>query len=365
MKNRSHSFCLMRRPVLSTLPLLLLCLASSVLAAGEKPAKFGYDNGFFFREGDRSLRLSGYINSLWTGEFADESTTTNEFRVRRGRFVAAGSINDALRFNMHVDFTSARPLLNYFLDYRLRPSLTLRMGQCKTPFARQFLVLATQKQFVDDTIATSAFKLDRDIGLMIRGPLGNGWAVYQLGAFNGAGKNARQDNTDLMYVARLALSPLGPAKLTESDISAADDPRLSIGAAVAYNTLEADSTAVGRLSLAADLSFFYRGFSAVTELFRRREDPQIGGEITAAGEYLQAGYMLLPPRWEIAARIARVRADVDIDNADRRETGLALNRFFEGHPLKLQFAYTSLVDGVPGGKDQQTHRVRLQFQAMY
>jgi len=369
---RIRSFCSTRTaaPLFRASTILLLCLAAHIplwpsSARAEEEIELGYGRGFFLQQGERKLGIYGYMQSLWTGAFDGESIATNEFRVRRGRFQATGSIDRPLGFLLHVDFASSRPLLDYHLDYRLHPALALRMGQFKTPLARQFLVLATRKQFVGDTIATSEFKLDRDIGLMVYGRFGGRKGGYELGLFNGAGKNVRQDNTDLLYVARLAIDPFGPLKLTESDISNMPAPRLSVGAAVAYNTLGTDAASTDQLTLAGELALFYRGCSAAAELFRRRDDPQSGDEITSAGEHLQVGYMLSPPNFEIAARIARVRPDVDIDGADRRETGLALNRFFEGHRLKIQLDYASLVDGVPAGKDERTRRVRLQFQALY
>ena len=333
----------------------------------------GYDKGFYLQRngGAQKLKIYGYMQALWTAGFNAREMETNEFRVRRGRLLAAGSMVRNLGFKLHVDFTASNPLLDYYLDYRPWEALGIRLGQYKTPLGRQFLASAAKKQFVDDTIATAEFKLDRDIGIMAHGTVEEGLFGYRVGVFNGAGKNALQDNTDFMYVARFELAPLGPVPYAESDVKGTRDPRLSIAIASAYNTLDipADSdegtVTATTLTMGGELALFWRGLYAASEVFWRFEDPRKGVSVAGLGGYVQAGYMVLPGHLEIGARGALVRENMDETGDDRWEAGPVVNGFFQGHRLKLQLDYAALIDEDPQGADALDHRVRLQLQAVF
>ena len=248
----------------------------------------------------------------------------------------------------------------------------MRAGQFKTPLGRQWLISATRKQFVGDAIATREFKLDRDIGLMVQGEVSDGLFSYMVGAFNGAGKNARQDNNELMYVGRIQLSPLGKVKLSECFPSASQAPRLSFALATAFNSVEIESEdgagTVGQdlLTMGGELAFFYRRLSAAAELFWRQEMTDgIGSDVSSLGGYAQAGFLLIPEVLEVAARGSMVRPENREPDADLWEAGPAVNWFLAGHRLKLQFDYTARVEESAGEDSTLDHRMRLQLQAIF
>jgi len=368
---------------------LLFCVTgtSVVLSPGllasereESEVEVGYDKGFYLqtRGGAQRLKLYGYMQALWTAVFDNGSLETNEFRVRRGRLLAAGNLLKLLEFKLHVDFTSSNPLLDYYLDFKPFSAFCLRVGQYKTPLARQFLVSATKKQFVDDTIATGAFKLDRDIGLMVHGSVGKGRFEYQMGVFNGSGKNSRQDNTDFQYVTRLAVHPLGPSPATESDISSTSPPRFSVGVAFGYNKLELDwdsdettpLVATDRFTVAGEAAFYFHGLFSAWELFLRLDNSGeaggVGGENRSSmGGYFQTGYLVVPRHVEIGIRGALVREDTSFSDRDQWEAGGVLNWFVLGHRLKLQLDYTALMEEIPGESLDLDHRIRLQLQGVF
>jgi len=357
-------------------------LAAAMLA-GAAPARAsdgaapevecGYDKGFYLQRngGAQKLKIYGYMQALWTGEFNARELETNEFRVRRGRVLASGSVISTLGFKLQVDFAASNSLLDYYLDYRPWDAVGIRVGQYKTPLGRQFLVSTSQKQFVDDTIATAEFKLDRDIGIMVHGTVEEGLFGYRIGVFNGAGKNARQDNTDFMYVARFEVAPFGPVPYAESDVKDTRAPRLSIALASAYNTVDVPTDSdegtvtATRYTMGGELALFWRGLYAASEVFWRFEDPMTGPGVAGLGGYVQAGYMVLPGHLEIGARGALVRENMDDTGDDRWEAGPVVNGFFLGHRLKLQLDYAALIDEDPQGADALDHRVRLQLQAVF
>lgn len=352
-----------------------LLVAGPVRAGAGDPAQVecGYDKGFYLQRkgGEQKLTIYGYMQVLWTGSVHAGRLETNEFRVRRGHLLAAGSVIRTLGFKLHVDFAASQPLLDLYMDYHPWTAFGIRAGQYKTPLTRQFLASAAEKQFVDDTIATASFKLDRDIGFMAYGAVAGGVFGYKVGVFNGAGKNALQDNTDFLYVARLEVAPLGPVPLSESDVRGALDPLLSIALATAYNTLdiqrdpEGETVTTARYNLGAELALFWRGLYAASEFFWRIEDPKRGVSLAGLGGYVQVGYMVLPEHLEVGVRGAMVREDIARSGDDSWEAGPVVNGFFQGHRLKLQLDYAALVDEVPLGADALDHRVRLQLQAMF
>ena len=341
----------------------------------EKAVEFGYDKGFYVQTpgGTQQLKLYGYLHGQWHMSFLDGELDSNEFQVRRGRLFVAGKIAKPLAFKVHVDFAAPRPLLDYYLDYEPVSAFGVRLGQFKTPLSRQRLVAAPKRQFIDDSIVTSAFKLDRDIGLMFHGAPGRGIFEYQAGIFNGSGSNARQDNLDLLYMARLVVNPLGPVELAEADFKGTSKPRLSIGAAAAYNVVElAGATftdplvATDRLTVAGEVSFTFRGLFTTSEVFWRLDHPQNGGDNRMSlGAFVQAGYMLFAPYLELAVRGSMVRNDLGVAAADQWEAGSVFNFYIVGQQLKLQLAYTALIDEVPQEHVQLEHRLGLRIQVKF
>ena len=80
--------------------------------------------------------------------------------------------------------------------------LPQRVGQYKVPFGRQELNSSSALQFVDRAITNNEFGNGRDRGASLNGVLGN-YIAYGAGAFNGAGRNGRQENSNLLYAGRV------------------------------------------------------------------------------------------------------------------------------------------------------------------
>ena len=348
----------------------MLCFACVICAA---PRDWGAVGG------ERDLTFGGWAQFLWTGDFDEDGAAGNEFRVRRGRLKAAGEVSDDVQFKVLVDLAASKILQDFYFDYQVSDTFALRAGQCKLPMGRQFYASASKKQFVDSTRTTGEFALGRDIGLMAHGEFGEGTLQYQMGVFNGSDKNARQDNTDFMYVWRLVVNPLGPVPLSESDIKGSG-PLIAFGVASAFNTVTEDAGTDDALAtvdldiwtLGGELTFVYSGLYASSELFWRLSSPrdrpagvEPAADLAGIGAHVQAGYFLVPGRLELGVRGAMVRKDVDVDDDDEMEAGPVVNWFFDGHKLKLQADYAALLDEAPGADAVTDHRVRVQLQAAF
>jgi len=282
-----------------------------------------------------------------------------------------------------------------YLDYLPNPWLGVRAGQFKVPYARQEMTSSGRQLFVDRSLATNAMRLERQLGAMLYGTQFEQKLEYYAGAFNGNGRNRTNTDVNFAYATRVAYNPFGPMPYEESDVTFSDKPLAAIGGGYIYNKVRGDeiSTAAtinpddptkiiagGTVSQQApilrtvqpffrnvqnlrrvgvnfnqfgvDGAFRWKGFSGAAEYFfaaidsNRVEtaapfgaDP---GSFNAKGWYAQAGYFILPKRFEAAFRWSELDPNDDVEHVDQREIRGGLNYYFWGHNLKLQGDVASL-----------------------
>ncbi|HBL28759.1 MAG TPA: porin, partial [Acidobacteria bacterium] len=81
-----------------------------------------------------------------------------------------------------------------------------------------------------------------------------------------------------------------------------------------------------------------------------------------SGIVLQAGYFVVPQKFEVALRLGEFDPNDDIDENEREERGLALNYFFNKHNHKLQGDYREIEDKARKTTDKE---FRLQYQIIF
>jgi hypothetical protein len=384
------------------LPLLLiLWVVNPVSRASAQPASLDYDKGFVMRAGDKSLKIGGYLQTWHQSLVDDEGLSTNEFRIVRARIGAKASLAPWLSFRVVSDLTKSTVLLDCYFDAKIAPWAKLRVGQMKVPFVRQAFLSDSAQEFVGVSMATKDYKLPRDLGVMFMGSFADGLFELQLAGLNGAGTNARQDNTDMLWVARVVAHPLGATPMIEAELTGQSPLRASIGASGTYNRvteireaaagglgalaggsaagasggaslgglggLMALETVTDRAMAAGELTLLWRGFHLGLEGMMRHDEVE-GGEDpdrVGVGGYVQTSYMVLPPYLQLGLRGAMLRADVGVTDADRFEAAGVLSGYIDGHRLKLQLEYAALLQELPGLDQEQQHRVLLQVQAKF
>jgi hypothetical protein len=148
------------------------------------------------------------------------------FSVRRARLEVGGGLDFALDgkpFVLAVDHKFSVELIpeprlqDAWFEVGLGNFLRLRLGQQKTPSNRSLLASDKNTMFPErghnDTLAPR-----RDMGAQLHGQIGDrNYVEYGVGVFNGEGRNRLGNvNRKFLYVARLAVSPLGsPGPLAE------------------------------------------------------------------------------------------------------------------------------------------------------
>lgn len=357
--------------------------------------------GFSFTSADKAFRLNigGRIQVRFTYDFWQENASTDrenrpDFDVPRARLDFTGhAFHEHLKYRIHFDVAGDRAdtpvtfpgagtvrfasgnrlaeLKDAYIDYVKWPELSLRAGQFKTPYSRQFLTSSAQFQMVERSPVHRAFIRDRDVGLMVFGAAGSGENAklieYYAGIFDGEGENSTNNDKGLLYVGRVAVNPFGEVAYTESALKQTEDFRLAVGLNAWLHQDdnhrgEGDDWAIG-----FDVAIFWCGFFATAEFHYRENDAGGGPDVRIVGWSAQAGYFIIPEEFEVSLRYV----EVDWDNngtgtAAQREYLVGLGYFFEGHAMKIQTDF-GWVEAHFGNHANNTEewRWRLQFQLVF
>lgn len=353
-------------------------------------------------DGDYELHMWPRVQLRYTynGSSARDGGAEQVFEVRRaGLFFAGHAFGEHNKYFLQFVFaprdvglgaSPASPLFDVFLTFDYLRDLSLRVGQYKPFYSRQFIDAWGDLQFVDRSIVQNEFHLERDLGLdLFSSDLGGlGLFRYYAGVYLGQGRNSVAPRSPhFSPVVRLEVLPFGTfADYREGDLDRSSQPRLSIGVAYAYlsgvsrtqgvhGDVPADGGTSNLHSAMADFMFKWHGASLTGEGFFRRGVRERGDAVddggvrlpteaarNGAGYFLQAGYLLPAVPVEIAVRGGQVIAPgVRTSLAEAGELGGALSYYFSGHPFKLQLDYFRTARGAQT-LAQGTDQVRAQLQ---
>ena len=304
--------------------------------------------------------------------------TTNNFRIRRARFVFQGhAFGKHNQYKLEIDpLRKDNVVLDYYLDFTKKRDIQVRVGQYKISSNRQRVISSGNLQMVDRSIVNAEFTLDRDMSLDIRSRdfLGKNKMRYVFGISTGNGLNNPQfSDFSMVYLARLEYLPLGIFRDYSEVDFARTKPRLSIGATYSFfqgadacpwhDRRRFRRRGHGQLPLRLrrrDLQgprllgdqrvLLPRGLpqehrrqhrtSGMRSLVRPRMHPR---DPTAArnglGWMLQAGYLVPNTRFELAGRGALIKANSKrraTSLTDRYGTTFSVSYYFARHPFKIQ-----------------------------
>ena len=186
------SFIIWARPSLLTYLVTLVFFLSSASAADEAPKK---EKGFFIPTSSKhfSLQIGGLIQPRFTAQatLQDQGSGEVHFSIPRGQLKFGGHVfNKAIKYSFQTEFGGGNALIkDLWVEYALFDGkLSIRAGQYKRPFSRQWLSAAGAQEFVERSITHAYFAPGRDIGLMLHNQYLSAppfeWAV---GLFNGTG----------------------------------------------------------------------------------------------------------------------------------------------------------------------------------
>lgn len=347
------------------------------------------DGNFAASVGGRLQARYGYV-ATDDPDGEDESS----FSVRRMKFWLQGhAFRKELSYKWQQNFGEGNTELeDAWLSYGFHDAFALTLGQLKPPQARQELTSSGSLQFVDRSLANDTFNLGYDIGLQASGSFAGGKVEYGAGLFNGNGENEGNPNTDHMFAIRLDVNPFGPMKKDEVAWDG-DKLLLNVGGSYAFIPLtDDDAGSLGRsneifdralnidgfegadfidaFGEELDISVFtvnlhgqWMGASLGAEYYSMTAEPELGDDLEADGYYVQAGYMIVPKTFEVAARYSAIDSDYDDRRPefDRAETQVAASYYLAKHNAKLQADYTMVKDDENDDNDDNILRVQAQL----
>ncbi|MFA9562289.1 MAG: porin [Nitrospirota bacterium] len=306
------------------------------------------------------------------------------------------------------DSKSGTRLLDWRIDLSKFKWLQLRVGQWKINYNRERVDSSGKQQFVERSIVTNTFTVDRQMGAMVYGHLAPGTLLdsrYYAGVWNGSGRGEANDDANMMYMGRLQWNFLGrDLKWQQSDIKYHEQPAGS-AAFAAYTTIGKctrwSSSGCGTLGftnsaglpytsdgnasngeyrvqgMMEEFAFKWRGLSIQHEYhWKEIKDKDIpegagGHKTNLMGSYAQIGYFphyvipIIPKPLEVAFRYAFVDPNVSAKNDKLSTYTTAINWFFAGHRNKLTIDGTWFTLAQPVGKDLNEQQIRLQWDVSF
>ena len=368
-----------------------------------KPIDYKLGNGFTFTTQDEKFQLSlgGRMQFRYTFTDKDSGQDSSQWDAKRIRLIMGGyAYTKDLTYKLEIDARqlasspSNKGLVDAWMNYKIVDEAQIKVGQYKTPFARQELTSDGALQFVDRSPVVDAFKPSYDIGAMLNGKIADGLAYYSAGVFGGAGQTNTRTSNDNMFVARVAVNPLGDMPYSEADIDVSKKPLLSIGADYFRNTINRTAAStfdtnagyaggwvtkglangplkntLGKFdvdSYGVDAAFKWMGLFAQAEYMQGQAESQAvsaNNLLRAQGFYAQAGYMIIPGKLEASVRYSYLDPNRDNSNDTITEQIGALSYYFAKHNLKLQAdaGNTHTQTGVGKTTDDMVYRLQAQI----
>jgi phosphate-selective porin OprO/OprP len=356
----------------------------------------------------------------------------SNFYLRRARLIFTGNAPNkdwTYRLYVQLEPSGGVNLHDAFVTWKQYPYAQIQFGRAKLPYGLNFWQAATRLNGVERSIFSGetdadgkkdsrkwpggnanfqlsnedsvtkfplgGFNLYRSQGVQLQGDIDmlgrNGFLQYWAGIYNGRNtKDMPNLDTLPLWVGRIAINPLGKFNFSQQgDIDNSQSPKVAFLISGFYDTdrlnkirsatdgseqsVDAYDVHGSGYDLAA--AFRYRGFSLDTEYAydRLEQDREGGNTWDRFACRFDAGYFVIPKKFEIVARYAYVQRMEDNDVAKSNASGLGLvsvngginnaieknlqeytlglNYYLYGHNLKLMVDYSFLIrdfGSVPG-----------------
>ncbi len=370
------------------------------------PGSAGYDNGFWIKGGDFSLKINMTLQAryeawLWDDDAKPIDNTfsggsaTSGFSLPRATLKLSGTAPCSISYYMELEFghygedalerrfqagNNLGPLdqsFNYdntreaWIQWSASDQFNIRMGQIRTATTRQAMVSPEMQQFVDVSLATAFLgwtmpgytDRNRDHGVAFHGVFGcnNEWS-YLFTVTNGDGGDSirnvidQRTSDNVAFSGRLNWAFLAPIGYTEGALNNSTCNWYGELGAWGYYYADRDDLPHTQITDAVrfgvDLAMGYGGFS-LNAAFNITSDENAGGAKMDTTSYLiQLGYHFPGTAWEIAGRYSAYDVDRDAGFATAgflgggavSEFAFGINYYLNGHGNKLQLD-AAWVDG--------------------
>ena len=365
----------------------------SLFSYGSKGVQFETEDGNYFAWFGVRLQTRFATEQITQEELPDEPTSqSSDFKLNRGRFKLGGhAFTPDFTYYTEYDFPTGR-LIDLRGTYKFSPWLNLRVGQWKAEFNRERRDSSGTQQFVERSVVTPWFTIDRQKGLVASGRVAAGKALdssYWFGRLSGAGRGGSLDEADGLWFGRYQWNfTRSVLDFSQSDIGKRQEPAGSV--AIAYIDGKTQYTAFsssggGQLpgfeggepdrytltQVVFETAYQFNGMSWQQELhWKRIQDSVVGDNQELIGGYGQFGMFPSqfwdwgPEPLELAVRYAAVSPDHRVSDDYEREATFGANWFFNGHRNKLT-ADLSWVRRNKAPENDSRWRFRLQWDVSF
>jgi hypothetical protein len=321
------------------------------------PGSAGYDQGFWLRGGDFSLKVNLTLQARYEAWIWDDSqkpllgqggnvaghrsgfslpratlkfTGTAPCNVLwyvelefghfgRDRLEALPAVGDPLGATVQsLNFDSTREA---WIQLGISRAFNVTMGQIRTATTRQAMTAPERQQFVDVSLATAFLgwtmpgytDRNRDHGVAVHGALGGrGAFTYLFTVTNGDGADSirnvldQRTSDNLAYSGRLNWAFLNPTGYQEGALAQSTCGWYGEVGAWGYAYSDRSDrphvTTTDALLYGADLALGYGGFSLTAAWSSGQDENAAGGSAEYTAWLAQLGYLFPGSAWEIALR---------------------------------------------------------------
>jgi hypothetical protein len=296
------------------------------------------------------LTVNGFVRSSYVNSSDLVTPSGNDlsgFNLDNVRLSVTGAVGD---FSVHVSTegsSSVAPgsgatalpfvtgmgggfaVLDAHAAWNINEMLRLTMGQFLPPFLANASINENHMLFLNHTVNGQIWNA-RDVGVMLSGQYD--MFGFWVSAINGA--DAVGD--ELAFALRAEFNAMGGGvgSTVEGAYRAEQGNQLTIGAGYFSD----DGNTPDNIAIAVDATFSSGPISAAAEIVDYDDGAALAGSTTWAA---QAGFMLVPDRWEAALRYE------DLDTTtDTTIITAGINYYMVGHDAKFQLNYSTVDDDV-------------------
>ncbi len=368
-----------------------------------------YDGGFYVASEDNKFSL--HINGLFQPRFTEfvpnssatelgaPTTNTSNFDLYLGRLALSGSVFDpsVKYFVQFQGSTSSNTIGMNFIDWfaqkEFSKAFIIQMGRSWTPYSLENFDSPGQYLFADFSSAEYAFALSRAVGFEALGQIGKfGYALMIANSVPGLDAAGQENfNNKLAYIGHVQYDVLAPYGYQESDPNPAGAPtELTLWTSAAYNPVatpsafENQSAGDRTVGVNQTVAFRKKFFTLQNTGFYRDTERVSLPSFNSYGFAEQAGYYLVPGRFEIIGRVSGVNwgamdfagstpgedtntwysgPNFPFHRVDEHSVGF--NYYLYGHNAKLQTAYSYMTGNTFSDKGFTASRVWIQAQIMF
>jgi len=178
----------------------------------EKRLETIYDDGFYLRGKDDTLKIGGWYQFDGRFYLDDDHPRDNTFDNRRVRLDFRGTLENYFGYRLYATLVGSPVIQEGWVEYRYFPFARLKLGQYKEPFSLESQYSARWIDFVERSMGVTALQPAEDIGVMLSGTFWDSRIIYGIGAFNGQGRDEEAVVDDKDVTGRVVLQPFRQQK---------------------------------------------------------------------------------------------------------------------------------------------------------